>query len=260
MAGFPAFFMADIPVAICYLLLDGDERNKCLLYHNEFRIIKDGREHIYPTDNGIGFEFTHKKWMFPFVVGWILMCASLLFIFRNQFNPWISLTALILSVFAIYVGWEGSDILHVRAGSVTHSFPVKKTTSNLKLFVNFVNNYLSQKQGSEPLLIFHMTTQNEWQRQVDEHLYSHPSLKTEGFIHCSQYHQVIGTYHKHLEGISNLVLLSINPLKLSSALKLEMGKDQDQLFPHIYGTINKEAIVTYQEFGSTADLRELLKK
>lgn len=252
--------MGHTPIAICYLLIDGDERNKCLLYQDEFRIVKDGREHVYSTQSGINFHFTHKKWMFPFVIGWIVLCASLLFIFRNQFNPWISLTILISSVFAIYVGWEGSEMLNVNAGPVTHSFPVKKATNNLKLFVRFVQNYLSSQENDQrQLVIYHIAKNESWISQESDSAYSHESLSEEGFIHCSLSNQLPDTFNKYFAAEKDLTLLAINPLMLISPLKLEKATHQDQLFPHVYGPINKEAIISFREFNSLEELSELLK-
>ncbi len=252
--------MGQTPIAICYLFTNGDEKNKCLLFKDEFRIVKDGREHVYPTDNGINFHFTHKKWMFPFVTGWIVFCASLLFIFRNQFNPWISLSILISSFFAIYVGWEGSEMLNINTGSVTHLFPVKKATNNLKLFVRFVQNYLSPLENEEGrLAIYHITKNESWLSQESDPVYSHESLSDEGFIHCSLANQVSATFDKYFASDKDLILLVINPLMLTNPLKLENAAQHDQLFPHIYGQINKEAILHHQKFDSLQELSELLK-
>ena len=253
--------MATTPIAICYLFIDGDDNNKCLLFVDELRIIKDGREHIYPLNQEIDFHFTHKKWMFPLVSGWILLCASLLFIFRNLFNSWISLFILVSSVFAIYVGWEGSAILQVNAGSVIHSIPVKRVTNNLKLFVKFVQNYLATRDGNqEQLMIYHMTDRDSWLSQISESTYSHKSLHKDGFIHCSTHNQVLDTFDQYFEGCKDLILLAVNPLKLSSQLKLEIVLPRDDLFPHIYGPINKDAIVLSREFGNREELITLLKK
>ena len=41
-------------------------------------------------------------------------------------------------------------------------------------------------------VIYHITTQNEWNAARENGRYEAPSLKEEGFIHCSQEAQVPG--------------------------------------------------------------------
>jgi uncharacterized protein (DUF952 family) len=42
----------------------------------------------------------------------------------------------------------------------------------------------------DPLtFIYHITSKEAWQNAQAAGYYSHPSLETEGFIHCSEAHQ-----------------------------------------------------------------------
>jgi len=41
-------------------------------------------------------------------------------------------------------------------------------------------------------IIYHVTTAAEWKAAKEKNYYESPSLKTEGFIHCSAPHQVAG--------------------------------------------------------------------
>jgi len=51
--------------------------------------------------------------------------------------------------------------------------------------------------------------------------YTAPSLAKEGFIHCSTLTQVLPVAEKFYKGQSGLILLGIDPARLSSALKWE---------------------------------------
>ena len=249
------------PIAICYLEIDGDEKNKCFLFENQIELIKDGRVHTYDLQRGIQFQFGHKKWMFPFVSGWVLFCLSLLFIFRALFNPWISLGLLILSVFSIYTGWEGSKVLLVSINPVIHTFPIKSISPNLRSFLKFTEEYVRHRdEGYSVLLIYHIVPTKEWDMQSDNTHYEHDSLKSEGFIHCSQKQMIMETYDKYFTGQTDLILLSINPLMLECELKLENATDRGDLFPHIYGPVNKDAIVTIEGFKTRGDLTSLMAK
>lgn len=93
-------------------------------------------------------------------------------------------------------------------------------------------------------MIYHLLPLQEWQKWTDFNYYEHPSLKEEGFIHCSTAEQIEGVKKRYFEGIEDLVLLHIDPdlLEQESELKYEVSTG-GELFPHIYGTINREAIV-----------------
>lgn len=65
----------------------------------------------------------------------------------------------------------------------------------------------------------------------------------DGFIHLSAAHQVAGTLAKHYPGQDDLLLLAVDPEKLGPELKWEESRGGD-LFPHLYGPLPLEAIVS----------------
>ena len=80
--------------------------------------------------------------------------------------------------------------------------------------------------------------------------YVAPSLTTEGFIHCSTYVQALPVAEKFYKGQTGLVLLVIDPTRLTSGLKWEPpdgtpppGVPAGESFPHVYGPINLDAVV-----------------
>ena len=100
-------------------------------------------------------------------------------------------------------------------------------------------------------MIFHITSRRAWAGAQERGGYRAESLATEGFIHCSTLSQVLPVAENFYKGQHGLVLLAIEPALLSSSLKWEPpsggtpppGVPQGDLFPHIYGPINVDAVV-----------------
>ncbi len=91
-------------------------------------------------------------------------------------------------------------------------------------------------------VIYHLTTLQEWEDAQDKGIYEPPSFQREGFIHCSTEEQLEGVIKKHFKQHENLVKLVIDPLRLTSSLRYDKDKGQQQEFPHIYGPLNLEAV------------------
>jgi uncharacterized protein (DUF952 family) len=92
-------------------------------------------------------------------------------------------------------------------------------------------------------MIFHVTTQNNWEDALKNGFYAAPSLHSEGFIHMSMKHQVQGVLERYYQGMKNLVLLHIDESKLKAELKYELSPSVNQEFPHLFGTLNVDAVV-----------------
>jgi len=99
-----------------------------------------------------------------------------------------------------------------------------------------------------PEVIFHLTTQQEWEEQIENPDFEALSLKIEGFIHASLPTQKQGVLERYFVGQSNILCLEINPLLLTAELKLEQATNKE-FFPHIYGKINKNAIVSIEKIA-----------
>jgi uncharacterized protein (DUF952 family) len=92
-------------------------------------------------------------------------------------------------------------------------------------------------------LIYHITTREAWTIASETGSYVTPSLKEEGFIHCSELSQVEDIKSRFYAGIQDLVLLTIDTEKLTSQLIFEWSPSVQNTFPHIYGPINTDAVV-----------------
>ncbi|MCF8481157.1 MAG: DUF952 domain-containing protein [Rhodospirillum sp.] len=92
--------------------------------------------------------------------------------------------------------------------------------------------------------IYHICTATAWKSAVMEGLYEGSDLdRKDGFIHCSAAETVEGTANRFFAGREDLVLLVIDPKRVSGDLKWEPAPDrEDILFPHVHGTIPLEAV------------------
>lgn len=96
-------------------------------------------------------------------------------------------------------------------------------------------------------MIYHVTTKDDWQQALAAGAYTHPSLAAEGFIHNSRKEQVQGVLDRYYSGKADLLLLHIDEAKLTHELKYELASSVNELFPHIFGPINIDAVVNVEE-------------
>jgi uncharacterized protein (DUF952 family) len=108
-----------------------------------------------------------------------------------------------------------------------------------------------QTEGGRPAHVFHITEQSAFNDALELGMYETPSLKSEGFIHCSTRAQISRTAQRFFHGKSGLVLLCLETAKLGDALKFELA--DGELFPHCYGAIALEKIVAVIQFPCRAD-------
>jgi len=92
-------------------------------------------------------------------------------------------------------------------------------------------------------IIYHVTTAADWDAALQTGYYNHPSLGEEGFIHCSQDHQVAGVLERYFAGQDGLIKLVIDTDKLSSKFVFDWSPSTADTFPHVYGPINTGAVV-----------------
>jgi len=110
-------------------------------------------------------------------------------------------------------------------------------------------------------MIYHITSRSAWSEARQSGEYRADSLESEGFIHCSTGSQVLPVLEKYYMGQRGLLLLLIDPALLSSDLKWEppsdgtppLGVPEGDLFPHIYGPLNLEAVVKAVDLESNPD-------
>ena len=100
-------------------------------------------------------------------------------------------------------------------------------------------------------MIYHIAIQEEWDSQANEPTYAPERYGNDGFIHCSEQHQLEGVADYNFRGTNDLVLLELMPTRLNPETRYEQGGEEK--YPHIYGPINKDAINRIVEVRSNAD-------
>jgi uncharacterized protein (DUF952 family)/catechol 2,3-dioxygenase-like lactoylglutathione lyase family enzyme len=101
--------------------------------------------------------------------------------------------------------------------------------------------------------ILHITSLVEWEKAKVAGEYTAPSLKSAGFIHCSLAHQIPPVANYNFKGQQGLVILEIDENKLNHEVKYEDLMDEGELFPHIYGPLNLNAVLRVVPFPPEVD-------
>jgi uncharacterized protein (DUF952 family) len=101
------------------------------------------------------------------------------------------------------------------------------------------------------MTIYHIAIKDEWE-QVETN-YAPDSLQAEGFIHCSTAEQVPIAANNHFRGQTGLVLLEIDPTKISDPIIYEDLYETGIEFPHIYGALPVAAVRAIHPFEPSAD-------
>ncbi|HEY6762352.1 MAG TPA: DUF952 domain-containing protein [Baekduia sp.] len=93
-----------------------------------------------------------------------------------------------------------------------------------------------------PDTILHITTDEGWAAAQAAGELVTPSLAEEGFIHCSTWEQVAATANRIFRGSGDLLLLELEVDLIAPELKWERATDVGDEFPHIYGSLNLDAV------------------
>ena len=104
-------------------------------------------------------------------------------------------------------------------------------------------------------MILHITSRKEWLAAQQSGAYRAPSLEKEGFIHCSTDKQILSVANAFYRGQKGLVLLVIDEARLRPEVRWEApagmpadGISRSDRFPHIYGPLNTDAVISVLDF------------
>ena len=95
------------------------------------------------------------------------------------------------------------------------------------------------------MVIYHVVLPAVWERFRERPSYRSESLETEGFIHCSYAQQLDGVIDRYYSEAEKLLVLAIDTGKLRAKL-VEEPSTGGEIFPHIYGPINTDAVVSVE--------------
>lgn len=101
--------------------------------------------------------------------------------------------------------------------------------------------------------IFHIAAGEAWRHARAAGAYRGDSLEAEGFIHASTRLQVLEVANRLFRGRRGLVLLLIDETKVGSEIRRENLEGGEELYPHIHGPLNLDAVVDVLPFPPEAD-------
>ena len=91
--------------------------------------------------------------------------------------------------------------------------------------------------------IYHLVPRDDWEAAGGDAEYSAASLSSEGFIHCSKDHEQLFAVARRLyRDRTDMLALELDTGALTSPIKEEPSRS-GEIYPHIYGPINKTAVV-----------------
>ncbi len=110
--------------------------------------------------------------------------------------------------------------------------------------------------------LYHIAAAADWEAARRRGYYAPASLEAEGFIHCSRRDQVLAVAETFYARRRDLILLRIDPNRLSAPLRWEapagglpVGLGAEDRFPHIYGPLNLDAVEAVLPFQPADDGR-----
>ena len=102
-------------------------------------------------------------------------------------------------------------------------------------------------------IIYHLASKADWQAAGSGPEYRAESLALEGFIHCSKdEEQALAVANRLFPGQSGLLLLEVETDRLISPIKHEPART-GEIYPHIYGPLNIDAVVGTLSLDPEAD-------
>jgi uncharacterized protein (DUF952 family) len=100
--------------------------------------------------------------------------------------------------------------------------------------------------------ILHICEREAWAQAEKGACYSPRSRQTEGLIHGSRPDQIVRVANALFRGQTGLVVLCIDPVRLQAEVRHE-GYGGGDVFPHIYGPLNPDAVTKVADFTARQD-------
>lgn len=105
------------------------------------------------------------------------------------------------------------------------------------------------------MLILHIARREAWEVAQAGSFYYPAEFEQEGFIHVSLVDQILGSAQKHYHGQQGLVLLGIDSRRVQAEIRFENLAGGSQQFPHIYGKLNRDAVIGEAPFKADGEGR-----
>lgn len=111
---------------------------------------------------------------------------------------------------------------------------------------------------SSAAVLVHLCSKEEWRCAQTRGEHRPESLDASGFVHLSTPEQVHLPANRLYAGRTDLVLLRVDPARLSSPVRWETGVPTDpvgMVFPHLYGPLPITAVISVTPYPPGADGR-----
>lgn len=105
--------------------------------------------------------------------------------------------------------------------------------------------------NERPSILFHFAARRDFELATWRDSYRAPSLDSEGFIHCATRAQIPGVIERHLQGRIDLVRLTLDASRLETILRYEWSESSQDEYPHVYGPIPMNAVISIEMFDPT---------
>lgn len=103
------------------------------------------------------------------------------------------------------------------------------------------------------MILYHITDQSQWNKHESEEFYLPAAFFADGFIHCSTGEQVLAVAQRYYSDAPHLLLLKIDGQLVSAPIIFENLESGEEKFPHIYGHLEKKAILGITDFGKDTE-------
>lgn len=102
-------------------------------------------------------------------------------------------------------------------------------------------------------MIYHLLLRPQWVAAQSAGIYTPESLTKEGFIHCSNIDQVVRSADAYFKGQRDLLLLGIAAGLVQAEIRDEDLLGEGLFFPHIYGQLNLNAVISTMSIEQRMD-------
>lgn len=143
-----------------------------------------------------------------------------------------------------FIGVADTKLKNIGASKVIKDF------TNLEDFLTILQYAVIPRFSMNTIL--HITKRQQWEQAKNLGSYRADSLDSEGFIHCSKSTQILKVAKRFFYNQKELVLLFINSDKVKAEIRYEEA-EIGELFPHIYGELNIDAVYQVIDFEAGED-------
>jgi len=102
-------------------------------------------------------------------------------------------------------------------------------------------------------MLLHLLSAEDWAQAQQMGEYCPASLEVEGFIHCSTPTQICATADRYYHAQPDLWVLLIDPTKVSAEIRYENLQGGEEMFPHLCGALNLDAVTLVTPFPPRSD-------